>query len=109
MLAAHGGAHPGASPRDRAETYFRLAIISLRTNEPEPAVPEMEMLFVACIEADPRGPRAAEAYALLEEYGYIHEEHLARQIESRVLIDMPGLRAMAGIDDPATSAGAAAN
>jgi hypothetical protein len=84
-------------PADRAEIYYRLAVIALRTNEPEPSVPEMEMLFVAAIEADPKGPNAKRAYALLEQYGYVHEEHLAKQIESHLLIDMPGLRAAIGV------------
>ena len=69
-------------------------IVALRTTEPEPAVPEMEILLAASIEADRKGPLAAEALALLEEYGYVHEEHLARQLKSRVLIDVGALRAL---------------
>ena len=94
-------AHPDIDPAVRAELYFKLAIVSLRTSEPEPAVPEMEMLLTAAIEADPSGPLAKEAYAMLEEYGYVHEEHLARQLESRVLINMQALREKLGIADDA--------
>ena len=54
----------------------------------------MEILLAASIEADPKGPLAAEAPALLEEYGYVHEEHLARQLKSRVLIDVGALRTL---------------
>lgn len=79
-------------PAELADIYYRLGIIALRTSEPEPAVPEMEMLFAAAIQADPTGPHAREAYSLLEEYGYIHEEHLARQGDSAVLLDMAALR-----------------
>lgn len=99
LLRAWLRGYPEASPADRADAYLRLAIIALRTNEPEPAVPEMEMLLVACIEAEPGTPRARTAYALLEEYGYVHEEHLARQMESRMVIDMAALREAAGIAD----------
>ncbi|MGR8921195.1 MAG: hypothetical protein ACU85V_16385 [Gammaproteobacteria bacterium] len=85
-------AHPDADAATKAEIYFKLAIIALRTNEPEPAVPEMEILLAAAIEADPEGQYAHDAYLLLEEYGYIHEEHLARQLETRILLDMDELR-----------------
>ena len=84
--------HPAASAAERGEIYYKLGIVALRTSEPEPAVPEMEMLLAASIEADPKGPHAKQAYALLEEYGYIHDEHLARQSESQVLVDMAALR-----------------
>lgn len=97
LLRAWLRAYPEAAAADRAEAFYRLAIIALRTNEPEPAVPEMEMLLVACIEAEPGTERARTAYALLEEYGYVHEEHLARQLESRMVIDMAALRQAAGL------------
>ncbi len=84
--------NPNLDAATRAEIYFKLAIISLRTSEPDPGVPEMEILLAAAIDADPAGPHALEAYSLLEEYGYIHEEHLARQLETRIMIDMQDLR-----------------
>ncbi|MCB1749488.1 MAG: hypothetical protein KDK06_20110 [Gammaproteobacteria bacterium] len=93
-------AHPDADAATKAEIYFKLAIVALRTSEPEPAVPEMEMLLAAAVEADPKGPYAQEAYSILEEYGYLHEEHLARQMETRVLIDMAALRAKVGGPEP---------
>ena len=85
-------AHPKASSAERGEIYYKLAIIALRTSEPEPAVPELEMLMAASIQSDPHGPFAKDAYAILEEYGYIHDERLAKQTESRVLIDMAALK-----------------
>lgn len=85
-------AHPKASAAERGEIYYRLGVIALRTSEPEPAVPELEMLMAASIQSDPHGPHAKDAYGILEEYGYIHDEHLAKQTESRVIIDMAALK-----------------
>ena len=85
-------AHPKASTAERGEIYYKLGVIALRTSEPEPAVPELEMLMAASIQSDPRGPYAKDAYGILEEYGYIHDEHLAKQSESRVMIDMATLK-----------------
>jgi len=85
-------AHPKASAAERGEIYYKLGIIALRTSEPEPAVPELEMLMAASIQSDPHGPYAKDAYGILEEYGYIHDEHLAKQTESRVMIDMAALK-----------------
>ncbi|MEQ8232790.1 MAG: hypothetical protein RLW61_07550 [Gammaproteobacteria bacterium] len=97
LMRTYLAANPELEPALRAELYYKLAIVALRTSEPEPAVPEMEMLLAAAIEADPHGPLAEDAYAMLEEYGYVHEEHLARQLETRVLIDMQGLREKIGV------------
>ena len=85
-------AHPKATAAERGEIYYKLGIIALRTSEPEPAVPELEMLMAASIQSDPKGPYAKDAYGILEEYGYIHDEHLAKQNESRVIIDMAALK-----------------
>ncbi len=85
-------AHPQASKAEKGEIYYKLGIVALRSSEPEPAVPELELLMAAAIEADPHGPYAQDAYAILEEYGYIHDEHLAQQNESRALIDMAALK-----------------
>lgn len=98
LMRAYLASVPEIDGATRAEIYFKLAVIALRTSEPEPAVPEMEMLLAAAIESDPKGTYAIEAYRLLEEYGYVHEEHLARQLGTRVLIDMAALRAKAGIE-----------
>ena len=84
--------HPQASAAERGEIYYKLGIVALRTGEPAPAVPELEMLMAASIQSDAHGPFAKDAYAILEEYGYIHDEALAKQSESRVLIDMQDLK-----------------
>ncbi len=84
--------HPKAAAAERGEIYYKLGIIALRTSEPEPAVPELEMLMTASIQSDPHGPFAKDAYGTLEEYGYIHDEHLAKQTESRMMIDMAALK-----------------
>ena len=85
-------AHPKASATERGEIYYKLGVVALRTSEPEPAVPELEMLMAAAIQSDPHGPYAKDAYGILEEYGYVQDEHLAKQTESRVMIDMAALK-----------------
>ncbi len=81
-----------APAAERAEAYYLLGAIALRTTELKPAVPEMELLFEAAIRADPKGPFAAPSYALLEEYGFINDQHLARGTEGGSLLDMAALR-----------------
>lgn len=100
LLREYLNSEPEIAPALRAEIYYKLAIIALRTAEADPAVPEMEILLVSSIKADPKGPFARDAYALLEEYGYVHEEHLARQLSSSVMIDMRELREMVNAGSP---------
>lgn len=97
LIRQHLAANPTADKNLAASLYLKLAVLSLRTSDPGPAVPEMESLLVAAIESAPDSDTARKAYALLEEYGFVHEEHLARQLESRVLIDMKQLKRAAGI------------
>ena len=78
--------------RELGKAYYMLGVIALRTLEPKLAVPEMELLLAASINADPGGQHALEAYALIEEYGYVRDEHLAERDVSQTLIDMPALR-----------------
>ena len=92
LMRTYLQAHPQASKAERGEIYYKLGIVALRSSEPEPAVPELEALMAASIQSDPRGPYAKDAYAILEEYGYIHDEHLAAQSDSTSLIDMVGLK-----------------
>lgn len=76
------------------EAYYMLGVIALRTLEPKSAVPEMEMLLATSIKAAPQGKHALAAYALIEEYGYVHEEHLAAEDGGQTLLDMSELRAL---------------
>ena len=92
--------NPDADPRARADIYYHLGTIALRTTESDPSVPDMEMLFVASIEADPGGDYARAAYLLLEEYGFVHDEHLAEQLQSQLVLDMAQLRKAAGLARP---------
>lgn len=85
------------SAAQRHEAYFTLGVIALRTLEPKSAVPEMEMLLANAIRAAPQGAHALEAYALIEEYGYVHEEHLAAPQARQSLLDMNELRALLGL------------
>lgn len=85
---------PESSAEELGKAYYMLGVIALRTMEPKSAVPEMELSLAASINADPGGQHALEAYALIEEYGYVHEEHLAAKNVSQTLIDMPALRAL---------------
>ena len=92
IMRSYLQAHPKASAAERGEIYYKLGVIALRTSEPEPAVPELEMLMAASIQSDAHGRYAKDAYGILEEYGYVHDEHLAKQTESRVMIDMAALK-----------------
>ncbi|MEM7542256.1 MAG: hypothetical protein AAF384_11840 [Pseudomonadota bacterium] len=89
--------HKDAAPAVQAKIYYQLAIITLRTAQPDPTVPEMEMQLVACIEAEPRGPYARRAFALLQEYGYVPDDHLADHDPSNPFIDMVALRQKVGL------------
>lgn len=100
LLRAYLRDNPDLDGATRSDIYYRLALISLRSAEPDPGVPEMEVLLAAAIEAAPQGPLAKRAYALLEEYGYVHDEHLARQDQTRKVIDMAALRAKIEADEP---------
>jgi hypothetical protein len=77
-----------------AEAYHLLGLIALRTMEAKYSVPEMEILFASAIKADPHGPFAQASYVLLEEFGYVRDEPLARVKESSKLIDMTALKAL---------------
>jgi len=79
-------------PADLAEAWYLLGVISLRTLEPKYSVPEMEILLAASIRAAPHGPRAREAYNLLEEFGYWHDQPLSQQKGESALINMAELR-----------------
>lgn len=84
----------GGLSQDRtAVAYYMLGVIALRTSELRPSVPEMELLLVAAIEADPQGPLAKDAFALLEEYGFIEDQRLSADPNARPLIDMAALEA----------------
>lgn len=96
LLQRYIASRPGASGDDIAEAYYMLGIIALRTTEPKYSVPEMEGLFAAAIKAAPKGPRAREAYDLLEEFGYWRDLHLARAGDRAGLIDMAALRKLVG-------------
>lgn len=92
QLQRYIAAHAGESGENIAEAYYMLGIIALRTIEPKYSVPEMEVLFASAIRAAPQGPRAREAYNLLEEFGYWRDLHLARAGDDSSIIDMNALR-----------------
>ena len=91
-------------PEDRQAVYYMLGLIHLRTLEPRPAVPEMELSFEAAILAAPWTETARAAYALLEEFGYVEDRLLAYgdgfDAGGIALIDMEALRALTGIAEP---------
>lgn len=75
---------------DIGEAYYMLGVIEARTVRPYWAVPQVEFLFESAIRADPDGPFAQEAYAILEEYGllgYTSPQVLERVEELRQMID----------------------
>lgn len=61
-----------SSPEQRAEAYYLLGVIALRTLGPRPAVPEMEIMLELSIRAAPGSPYAVAAYLLLEEFSHIN-------------------------------------
>lgn len=81
-----------------AKAYFTLALIELRNTRVRIAVPEMELLLQATIQADPSGPLARPAYSLLEEFGVNAENEGVYPLTTRPsLIDLTALREMIGI------------
>lgn len=94
----------------RQSIYYMLGLIHLRTLEPRPAVPEMELLLEAAIRSAPWTKEARTAYGLLEEYGYVEADMLAyvAHMEGSAaprapLIDMAELRTLTGIAEPVDS------
>ncbi|MBT8447512.1 MAG: hypothetical protein HKO62_03860 [Gammaproteobacteria bacterium] len=93
---------------DKAEAYYTLGVITLRTTERRPAVPEMELLMEAAIRTAPGSSYARYGYALLEEFGYTGEGHLASQqlVEGEsAFIDMAELRQLIELGTAATGTG----
>lgn len=88
------------SQTDKAEVYFNLGIIALRTFEIDFSVPELEYLFISAIKADPGGPHAATAYRYLEEFGYLEDPDAPPGTGPLVqrTVDLTALRKQAGID-----------
>lgn len=80
-----------------ARCYYMLGVMVLRTLELRPSVPEAELLLVASIRTDPDGPYARDAFALLEEFGFIEDRRLNSDQEGAPLIDLAALRAMIAI------------
>jgi hypothetical protein len=88
----------GENDADLAEAYYLLGLIEVRSIDSY-WVPQAEFHLEAAVRADPKGPLAARAYALLEEYvvlgsGAVDESELdpgsARSLaELRALIDSP--------------------
>lgn len=102
LLHRYLAGKPLQSGPEVADAYYMLGIVALRTVEPKYSVPMMESLFASAVRADPHGPRAAESYALLEEFGYIGDTPLADGAGSQRIIDMARLRAL--LDAPPTAA-----
>ena len=88
------------SSTQKAEAYYNLGIIALRTFEIDFSVPELEYLFISAIKADPKGPFASESYRYLEEFGYLEDPDAppgAGPLVQRT-VDLAELRKQAGIE-----------
>ena len=88
------------SATDKAEVYYNLGIIALRTFEIDFSVPELEYLFISAIKANPQGPFAAKSYRYLEEFGYLEDPDAppgAGPLVQRT-VDLSELRKQAGIE-----------
>ena len=88
-----------ASPEQLGESYYLLGVVALRTLDGKTTVPEMEMLLAHSIKANPSGPYAKEAYALIEEFGYIEqpEDPVTGDDTTSSLVDMSLLRRLIGL------------
>lgn len=93
LLERYVAAGQGAA-EEMSEAWYMLGVIALRSVEPKYSVPEMEILLAAAVRAAPHGTHAAEAYALLEEFGYWRDQPLSGEAAKDSPIDMAGLRAL---------------
>lgn len=96
MLRRYVQANSELSAQALAAHYFQLATIALRTREPQPPVPEMEVLLTAAIKTAPGSPVAARAYEMLMQFGAIGGERLSKQHATQHVMDMRELGILAG-------------
>jgi hypothetical protein len=76
----------------------------MRNTQVRIAVPEMELLLQAAIQADPSGALAKPAYSLLEEFGVNAASEGPNPLTERPsLIDLSALRKMIGLKDSGKS------
>ncbi len=74
-----------------ARSYLMLGVITLRTLEPDAPVPQLEFLLESAIRAAPQTAIAEDAYALLQEVGYVNYPGLSSLDSTHPLIDMKAL------------------
>ncbi len=82
---------------ERAEIYWMLAVISIRTVNPRPGVPHTELLLDAAIRTAPDSDYAKHAYALLEEYNRVSFAGIPAAELPLPMLDMESLRKMVGV------------
>jgi hypothetical protein len=84
-----------------ARSYLMLGIITLRTLEPDAPVPQLEFLLESAVRAGPGTAVAKDAYALLQEVGYVNYPGLSSLDSTHPLIDMQALQEL--IEGPAVA------
>ncbi len=81
----------------RAEAYWMLGVISIRTVNPRPGVPHTELLLEAAIRAAPGSEVARHSYALLEEYNRVSFAGITNAEMPGAILDLDVLRDLAGV------------
>lgn len=87
----------GLDAAARAESYWMLGVISIRTVNPRPGVPHTELLLDAAIRAAPGSDYAKRCYALLEEYNRVSFAGIPTAELPEPVLNMDELRELAGI------------
>ncbi|MFT5111757.1 MAG: hypothetical protein ACI8P9_001077 [Parasphingorhabdus sp.] len=81
---------------ERSELYWMLGVISIRSLNPRPGVPQTEVLLEATIRNAPGSYFAKHAYALLEEFNRVSFAGIPVAELPDTLLDLEELKIMAG-------------
>jgi len=82
----------------KAEIYWMLAAISIRSVNPRPGVPHTELLLDAAIRNAPGSEFAKDAYAILEEYNRVSFAGIPVAELPEPVLDLEALKRLAGIE-----------
>jgi hypothetical protein len=90
----------GLDANQRAEAYWMLGVISIRTVNPRPGVPHTEILLDAAIRAAPGTDIARHSYALLEEYHRVSFSGIPSGELPEAVLKLDELRKLSGVEKP---------
>ena len=83
---------------ERAELYWMLGVISIRSVNPRPGVPQTEVLLEAAIRNGPGTQFARHAYALLEEFNRVSFAGIDVAELPDTLLNLDELKRLAGVE-----------